>query len=69
MTALLPFALTLAGPSADDGHPAFTYDAGQQLNLLPDGRPAISIPDPWCWTASKSTAGSKVHRDDTDDAG
>lgn len=61
-----PFALNYALPAEDS--PAttpYTYDSTLQLNVLPDGRPAIS--DRAVVLAAgttASTAGSKTHFDD-----
>ncbi|MFP3989544.1 putative ATP-grasp-modified RiPP [Streptomyces sp. E11-3] len=61
-----PFALDYARPTA---HPAvvtgYAYDPARQLNVLPDGRPAISDPALLrAAGATTSTAGSKTHFDD-----
>ena len=61
-----PFALNYARPAA---HPPVTipyaYDPEQQLNVLPDGRQAISDPGLLLAAgATTSTAGSKTHFDD-----
>ncbi|EFL26064.1 MULTISPECIES: putative ATP-grasp-modified RiPP [Streptomyces] len=61
-----PFALNHAVPA--DQSPAvipYSYNAALQLNVLPDGRPAISDRGVLleCGTTT-STAGSKTHFDD-----
>ncbi|MEU7278174.1 putative ATP-grasp-modified RiPP [Streptomyces sp. NPDC045431] len=64
-----PFAYTYARPqeSADDVDVTelYTYDAARQLNVLPDGRPAIA--EPAILLAAGTTtskAGSQTHFDD-----
>ncbi|MFJ8647623.1 putative ATP-grasp-modified RiPP [Streptomyces sp. NPDC093546] len=62
-----PFAYAYARPqeSADDATELYTYDAARQLNVLPDGRPAIA--EPAILLAAGTTtskAGSQTHFDD-----
>ncbi|MGP3949063.1 putative ATP-grasp-modified RiPP [Streptomyces sp. 7N604] len=61
-----PFALNYARPAV---HPPvttpYTYESTRQLNVLPDGRPAISDRALLLATGTTaSTAGSKTHFDD-----
>lgn len=61
-----PFALNYARPaSPPPSTPPYAYDPALQLNVLPDGRPAVS--DRALLLASgttTSTAGSQTHFDD-----
>ncbi|MET9428354.1 MULTISPECIES: putative ATP-grasp-modified RiPP [unclassified Streptomyces] len=63
-----PFAYAYARPQesvADDATELYTYDAARQLNVLPDGRPAIA--EPAILLAAGTTtskAGSQTHFDD-----
>ncbi|MFF9867253.1 putative ATP-grasp-modified RiPP [Streptomyces sp. NPDC093595] len=62
-----PFAYTYARPqeTADDVTEPYTYDPARQLNVLPDGRPAIA--DLALLAAAGTTtskAGSQTHFDD-----
>ncbi|MFD0315620.1 putative ATP-grasp-modified RiPP [Streptomyces flavalbus] len=61
-----PFTLQYASPGAPtDAVPPYRFDAARQLNVLPDGRPAIS--DTALLLAAgttASTAGSQTHFDD-----
>ncbi|MFI6080703.1 putative ATP-grasp-modified RiPP [Streptomyces sp. NPDC051217] len=61
-----PFALNYAFPA--ESSPVvgpFTYDSALQLNVLPDGRPAIADRALLLAAGSTtSTAGSKTHFDD-----
>ncbi|MER6126952.1 putative ATP-grasp-modified RiPP [Streptomyces sp. NPDC001795] len=61
-----PFTLNYAQPR---GLPAvvtpYHYDASRQLNVLPDGRPAVSDRDLLLAAGTTtSTAGSQTHFDD-----
>ena len=61
-----PFTLNYAFPR---GVPAvvtpYSFDASRQLNVLPDGRPAVSDPDLLLAAGTTtSTAGSQTHFDD-----
>jgi putative ATP-grasp target RiPP len=61
------FALGFARPAPGVSTAPFTYDAAQQLNVLGDGRPAVTEADViTLGSATSSTAGSKTHSDDTD---
>ncbi|OEJ93332.1 putative ATP-grasp-modified RiPP [Streptomyces thermolilacinus] len=62
-----PFAFQYAVPAdaVDDVVLPYAYDSGLQLNVLPDGRPAV--PDPAVLRAAGTTtskAGSQTHFDD-----
>ncbi|MFE0515218.1 putative ATP-grasp-modified RiPP [Streptomyces sp. NPDC058964] len=61
-----PFTLNYALPKAFP--PAVTpyrFDESRQLNVLPDGRPAVSDPDLLLAVGTTtSTAGSQTHFDD-----
>ncbi|CAL9315724.1 MULTISPECIES: putative ATP-grasp-modified RiPP [unclassified Streptomyces] len=62
-----PFALQYAVPAgtSDDAALPYAYDSGLQLNVLPDGRPAVC--DPAVLRAAGTTtskAGSQTHFDD-----
>jgi putative ATP-grasp target RiPP len=61
-----PFALNYTGPAVQTPVTTpYVYDAVQQLNVLPDGRPAIRDRAVLLATgATASTAGSKTHFDD-----
>ncbi|MGW0735210.1 putative ATP-grasp-modified RiPP [Streptomyces sp. NPDC002851] len=61
-----PFALNYARPTVHPPAPApYAYDPERQLNVLPDGRPAISDRGLLLATGSTtSTAGSQTHFDD-----
>lgn len=64
-----PFALTYASPVPAEEFTAFRYDPARQLNILPTGRPAIHDAGIAARTGmTTSTAGSKVHKDDTEDS-
>ncbi|MFC3572290.1 putative ATP-grasp-modified RiPP [Streptomyces yaanensis] len=61
-----PFTLNYARPR---GLPVvvtpYHFDASRQLNVLPDGRPAVSDPDLLLAVGTTtSTAGSQTHFDD-----
>jgi putative ATP-grasp target RiPP len=61
-----PFTLNYARPtSPPTAVPPYRFDDALQLNLLPDGRPAVSDPDLLLAVGTTaSTAGSKTHFDD-----
>ncbi|MFE9409357.1 putative ATP-grasp-modified RiPP [Streptomyces sp. NPDC006704] len=62
-----PFALRFAHPAPATAPASFTYDSRQQLNVLPNGAPAVTDADViTLGTATQSTAGSQTHSDDTD---
>lgn len=64
----MSLALTLAKPAPVHAVTGFTYDPTQQLNITPDGVPAVRAKglDVLLGSATTSTAGSKTHNDDTD---
>ncbi|MGP3979563.1 putative ATP-grasp-modified RiPP [Streptomyces sp. KR80] len=61
-----PFALNYARPAAQPPVVIpYAYDRTRQLNVLPDGRPAISDHALLkAYGTTTSTAGSKTHFDD-----
>ncbi|MDH2390269.1 MULTISPECIES: putative ATP-grasp-modified RiPP [Streptomyces] len=61
-----PFVLNYVRPAEDPAVTApYTYDSALQLNVLPDGRPAILDRTVLLATGTTtSTAGSKTHFDD-----
>ncbi|GAA2521110.1 MULTISPECIES: putative ATP-grasp-modified RiPP [Streptomyces] len=61
-----PFTLNYAFPrSRPTVVTPYRFDASRQLNVLPDGRPAVSDPDLLLAAGTTaSTAGSKTHFDD-----
>ncbi|WP_175407141.1 putative ATP-grasp-modified RiPP [Streptomyces sp. TRM64462] len=61
-----PFAFQFAVPAeAPDAPPPYVYDAALQLNVLPDGRPAITDRDVLLAAGTTtSKAGSQTHFDD-----
>ncbi|WP_406002604.1 putative ATP-grasp-modified RiPP [Streptomyces sp. NBC_00829] len=61
-----PFALNYALPAENSAVGiSYTYDSNLQLNVLPDGRPAILDRALLLATATTtSTAGSQTHFDD-----
>ncbi|MGP3974118.1 putative ATP-grasp-modified RiPP [Streptomyces sp. 8N114] len=61
-----PFALKYARPAVPPPNVApYGYDAARQLNVLPDGRPAVADRDLLLAVGTTtSTAGSKTHFDD-----
>ncbi|GAA0579682.1 putative ATP-grasp-modified RiPP [Streptomyces crystallinus] len=62
-----PFALGFARPAPAQPVAPFTYDSGMQLNVLPNGAPAVTEADIiTLGSATQSTAGSATHNDDTD---
>ncbi|MFD5949636.1 putative ATP-grasp-modified RiPP [Streptomyces collinus] len=61
-----PFTLNYARPTSPPAAlPPYRFDDSLQLNVLPDGRPAVSDPDLLLAVGTTaSTAGSKTHFDD-----
>ena len=61
-----PFTLNYAVPRAVSAAVTpYHYDASRQLNVLPDGRPAVSDRDLLLVAGTTtSTAGSQTHFDD-----
>ncbi|MFH8495990.1 putative ATP-grasp-modified RiPP [Streptomyces coeruleorubidus] len=61
-----PFTLNYAFPrSVPTVVTPYRFDESLQLNVLPDGRPAVSDPDLLLVVGTTaSTAGSKTHFDD-----
>ncbi|MCK8434493.1 putative ATP-grasp-modified RiPP [Streptomyces sp. D2-8] len=61
-----PFTLNYAFPRALPAVATpYRFDEALQLNVLPDGRPAVSDPDLLLAVGTTaSTAGSKTHFDD-----
>ncbi|WP_228979256.1 putative ATP-grasp-modified RiPP [Streptomyces sp. DH12] len=62
-----PFALRYAVPAGAGAGtpPPYAYDAARQLNVLPDGRPAVADPEVLrAAGTTTSTAGSQTHFDD-----
>ncbi|MFC8781583.1 putative ATP-grasp-modified RiPP [Streptomyces nigra] len=61
-----PFTLNYAFPrGATQAVTPYTFDPARQLNMLPDGRPAVSDPDLLLAAGTTtSTAGSATHFDD-----
>ncbi|MEV6314402.1 putative ATP-grasp-modified RiPP [Streptomyces sp. NPDC051776] len=61
-----PFALNYARPAVHAPvTPPYAYESTRQLNVLPDGRPAIVEPAVLLAAGTTtSTAGSKTHFDD-----
>ncbi|MFI9748992.1 putative ATP-grasp-modified RiPP [Streptomyces collinus] len=60
-----PFTLNYALPSSlPTVVTPYRFDESLQLNVLPDGRPAVSDPDLLAVGTTASTAGSKTHFDD-----
>ncbi|MFP3992276.1 putative ATP-grasp-modified RiPP [Streptomyces sp. E11-3] len=61
-----PFALNYARPAVrPPSVPPYAYDPTLQLNVLPDGSPAISDHDLLlAYGTTTSTAGSQTHFDD-----
>jgi putative ATP-grasp target RiPP len=61
-----PFALNYTRPAVQTPAPTpYVYDSRRQLNVLPDGRPAIGDREVLAaMGATVSTAGSKTHFDD-----
>ncbi|WP_433445883.1 putative ATP-grasp-modified RiPP [Streptomyces sp. CA-142005] len=61
-----PFTLNYTAPRDMTGQlPPYRYDASLQLNVLPDGRPAVSDPELLLAAGTTtSTAGSATHFDD-----
>ncbi|MGW2740810.1 putative ATP-grasp-modified RiPP [Streptomyces sp. NPDC001450] len=61
-----PFTLNYTTPKGIPAQlPPYRFDASLQLNLLPDGRPAVSDPDLLLAAGTTtSTAGSATHFDD-----
>ncbi|MEU6469121.1 putative ATP-grasp-modified RiPP [Streptomyces massasporeus] len=62
-----PFTLNYARPTSLPAvvPPPYRFDDALQLNVLPDGRPAVSDPDLLLAAGTTaSTAGSKTHFDD-----
>ncbi|GAA2514413.1 putative ATP-grasp-modified RiPP [Streptomyces gobitricini] len=62
-----PFACGYARPqkASEDATALYVYDPALQLNVLPDGRPAISDRAVLLATGTTtSTAGSQTHFDD-----
>ncbi|MEU6544771.1 putative ATP-grasp-modified RiPP [Streptomyces sp. NPDC046859] len=61
-----PFTLNYALPrGADQTVTPYHFDPARQLNMLPDGRPAVSDPDLLLAAGTTtSTAGSATHFDD-----
>lgn len=63
---MTPFALTFAAPCPTRARVPYVYDAGRQVNVLPNGRPAVYDNVIMLGTVTTSTAGSATHNDDTD---
>ncbi|MEW2167671.1 putative ATP-grasp-modified RiPP [Streptomyces sp. NPDC007084] len=61
-----PFTLNYALPSGQSAAiPPYHFDTAQQLNVLPDGRPAVTDRALLLATGTTtSTAGSQTHFDD-----
>ncbi|GAA4890146.1 putative ATP-grasp-modified RiPP [Streptomyces coeruleoprunus] len=62
-----PFVFDYAQPAgtSDAAPPPYAYDSTRQLNVLPDGRPAIADRAVLRATGTTtSTAGSQTHFDD-----
>jgi putative ATP-grasp target RiPP len=61
-----PFTLNYASPKRlSTAVTPYHFDATRQLNVLPDGRPAVSDPDLLLAVGTTtSTAGSQTHFDD-----
>ncbi|GAA2255089.1 MULTISPECIES: putative ATP-grasp-modified RiPP [Streptomyces] len=61
-----PFTLNYIRPASHPtAVPPYRFDDSLQLNVLPDGRPAVSDPELLLAVGTTaSTAGSKTHFDD-----